>query len=833
MDQMIEIVIYIVASSVIAMIDLYLAYKSDEHQKQTRGAEKLALLCIASAVVDLTYMVSALLENEMAASIASSLYFISMDLVLLSMISFCYTFTEIDNDRVVRFGRVALLLYGAFDALMLLINPFTNIVISYVPRDTAIAHFTYNGHILFQMHLIYAYIMAGVVFGMLISKLVRTPAQYRNQYTNIMAAIFIIIAFNAVFLYMPDLGIISQVDYSVLGYSVALFLIYWSVFHYSKSEMLKDISLHVFEKMDSAMMLFDYDGYLIMQNEEAKEYFGDLESAKRLKREEFHDICRLPRPDELNPDHYLRQCYATGGSADGGINCRYTRMADKKGVTTGHLYIFNSVDMERDSLTGFRTWNSFKKAVGEYIEINGYVSDTVIAVFDIDGLENINILEGHQSGDEKLAELARILKKVFPEDAFFVRGRDAYLIVGMNDSREADARICAEQVCEVFNGSAQYGLAQTTTRQQNLLEAVAEASLSMKHKKLLDKRSSHSQSITSLVRALEECDPDTEAHVKRTQIMGSELGRRMNLTDLEQSQLSLLCLLHDIGKIGVPLEILNKPGKLTDDEWKAIQAHVIKGYEIAMSSKDISDIAQMIRYHHERWDGKGYPEGLMRDRIPLLSRFIAVVDAYDAMVNDRSYRKARPKDEAIAELERCQGSQFDPQVVYEFKQVILEHPEFDEMFVSGNTIERSRIYGLFDEDSLGQGSTDMSHGLRFGKYLLDANNYMLEGNEGFEEITGYKVSEMVERRMNQLDLVPYEDQTEYMQLVAKMFEKYGTEVYVEHRLLRKNGDIINVLCHGRRYYDSSTKSERNEILILDVKDVAILGKSGGVKRPKD
>ena len=104
--------------------------------------------------------------------------------------------------------------------------------------------------------------------------------------------------------------------------------------------------------------------------------------------------------------------------------------------------------------------------------------------------------------------------------------------------------------------------------------------------------------------------------------------------------------MHDIGKVAIPLEILNKPGKLTDEEWEIIKSHTIKGYEIAKSTPELEGVADMIKYHHERWDGKGYPDGLSLETIALLSRIIYVVDAYDAMINNRSYRKAKSVEEA-------------------------------------------------------------------------------------------------------------------------------------------------------------------------------------------
>ena len=225
-----------------------------------------------------------------------------------------------------------------------------------------------------------------------------------------------------------------------------------------------------------------------------------------------------------------------------------------------------------------------------------------------------------------------------------------------------------------FATKVQVGYSSSGTGSDDVLDRIADARRSMKIKKLLDDHSAHSQTITSLVRALKESDSDTEAHVKRTQAMGRELGRRIGLTDLEQSQLSLLCLLHDIGKVGIPLEILNKPGKLTREEWEVLKSHAEKGYQIAISSWELKDIAEMIRYHHERWDGKGYPRGLKGEEIPLAGRICAVADVLDALSSPRCYKPAWPEEKVKEEFIKQRGLQFQPELI----DVLVEH--WDDVF---------------------------------------------------------------------------------------------------------------------------------------------------------
>jgi HD-GYP domain-containing protein (c-di-GMP phosphodiesterase class II) len=131
-------------------------------------------------------------------------------------------------------------------------------------------------------------------------------------------------------------------------------------------------------------------------------------------------------------------------------------------------------------------------------------------------------------------------------------------------------------------------------------------------------------------------------------------------------QLTLLTMLHDIGKVAIRESILKKPGPLTLEEWEEMKKHPEIGYRIAQNTPELSAVAEYILFHHERWDGTGYPRGLAGEEIPLLCRILAVADAYDAMTSNRVYRQAMGKQEALAELKRNAGTQFDPALVEKF-----------------------------------------------------------------------------------------------------------------------------------------------------------------------
>ncbi len=166
-----------------------------------------------------------------------------------------------------------------------------------------------------------------------------------------------------------------------------------------------------------------------------------------------------------------------------------------------------------------------------------------------------------------------------------------------------------------------------------------------------------------LARMVEAKDSYTEAHTERVTAYALELGQSLDLGEEERAALRRGGLLHDIGKIGVPEAILKKPGPLTPEEFEVMKTHTLLGEEICRPLQSLRTALPIIRNHHERWDGKGYPDGLEGEAIPLLARIVAIADAYDAMTSDRPYRPAMSPEKAQKILEEGRGQQWDPQLV--------------------------------------------------------------------------------------------------------------------------------------------------------------------------
>jgi HD-GYP domain-containing protein (c-di-GMP phosphodiesterase class II) len=193
--------------------------------------------------------------------------------------------------------------------------------------------------------------------------------------------------------------------------------------------------------------------------------------------------------------------------------------------------------------------------------------------------------------------------------------------------------------------------------------------------------------LKGLTAAIDAKDRYTRGHSERVAWLATALARALDMDESQIDVVHVAGLVHDVGKIGVPEAVLCKPGRLTDEEFKLIKQHPATGYGIL---KDIPPLKQMlpgVRYHHERWDGRGYPDGLAGEDIPLLGRIMACADAFDAMSSTRAYRPALPRAKVLAEFERCAGSQFDPKLVERFVQ--LDFTEFDNMLQRHRAMDNS------------------------------------------------------------------------------------------------------------------------------------------------
>jgi len=333
-----------------------------------------------------------------------------------------------------------------------------------------------------------------------------------------------------------------------------------------------------------------------------------------------------------------------------------------------------------DQLTGLHNRQHYDNAKKK-LDQTAKLPLSVVFV-DINGLKLVNDAFGYDAGDRMIQTTAALIKaNILPSEIVARIGGDEFGLLLPNTDRQG----CAERMQALKEAFDHYntllqdktmiinisiGGSTKLTQADDLSEVVREAEANMARRKLFDQKSHHNAVLSSIMATLFARSFETEEHAKRIGDLCANVGMKLNLSHDDIDRLRLFAYLHDIGKIGISDQILNKPGPLDEEELVMMKTHPEIGYRIAMSSPDFASIAELILTHHERWDGKGYPNHLSGEKIPLLARILAVADAFDAMTEDRVYRKALSPKAAMEEIRKNAGTQFDPKIAEMFLEIV-------------------------------------------------------------------------------------------------------------------------------------------------------------------
>ena len=364
--------------------------------------------------------------------------------------------------------------------------------------------------------------------------------------------------------------------------------------------------------------------------------------------------------------------------------------------------------VNKDGLTGVYNHRFFCDVLKNIIKSSEAENKSVSMIFmDIDYFKYYNDLYGHQKGDEILKEIGYILKhNVRDRDIVARYGGEEFAII-LPDTKEKEAIIIAEKIRELiekakFDGeenqpngkiTVSIGVSVYPEKAKNDIELIKSSDDALYRAKFFDKNrveiytsilddlkndieEEHIDLITSvktLISVINAKDRYTYGHVERVVIYTRMLAEKLGLDEEEKKTLIYGAYMHDIGKINIAKEILNKRMPLTNDEWEMLKKHPAEGVEIIKSVESLKDIAPIILYHHERYDGNGYPDNIKGEEIPYMARILTVVDSFDAMTSERPYNKRKSYSEAIEELRRCSGSQFDPEITKAFIEIISEN----------------------------------------------------------------------------------------------------------------------------------------------------------------
>jgi diguanylate cyclase (GGDEF)-like protein/putative nucleotidyltransferase with HDIG domain len=341
---------------------------------------------------------------------------------------------------------------------------------------------------------------------------------------------------------------------------------------------------------------------------------------------------------------------------------------------------------DRDGLTGLASLARLRTALEiECDRGRRHGRPLSLAVLDVDGFRDVNSRSGHAAGDVVLRTVADVLRGATrTHDVVARTGGDEFTVL-MPETELGGAEACCQRVLVDLESAAGEGVHNGVRlsagvaefhRQQTPGQLVGAAHAALDEARReggarvsAGKRDagavsgSQHDAVSALASALIERDRYTGEHSESVVDLVGAVACNLGLPDEEVDLVKAAALLHDIGKVAIPDEILNKPAKLTPEEWKIMMDHTVVGERILRAIPGLGGVARIVRHEHERWDGGGYPDGLAGDDIPVGARIILAADAYHAMTSDRPYREAMSHADALDELVRGAGSQFDPAVV--------------------------------------------------------------------------------------------------------------------------------------------------------------------------
>lgn len=442
------------------------------------------------------------------------------------------------------------------------------------------------------------------------------------------------------------------------------------------------------------IILLDCSGVIIFINQSAKAITGLGDSITGKPAENVLNFYNEGSAKKIDPAVFKSPGSAFSGyfyvrRGSGAVALSANVVPVEPGETGGGVVIsFRDASMQKkrekeviylsyhDSLTNLYNRAYFNRVKKGLDNKDHYPLSLIIG--DANGLKFTNDVYGHFYGDMLLTTIAGLFKQCCRKQDIICRyGGDEFIVLMPHTTAEEAAAVCGEihSLCrdkriKQNRVSVSTGYACKDDSTESIESMLRRAEDYMYRNKLQESKNYRSSVISSLKETLYEKSCETEEHAVRITGLCEAVGRLMGLNQKELNDLEMFSMLHDIGKIGIKDEILQKPGPLSDHEWAEMRKHSEIGYRIAHSTVELSGVAEYILCHHERWDGTGYPQGLKGENIPLLSRILSVADAYDAMVNNRAYRKAMSKEAAVEELKKNAGTQFDPRMVEAFLSVL-------------------------------------------------------------------------------------------------------------------------------------------------------------------
>ncbi len=612
---------------------------------------------------------------------------IFIDYILILCAQYLLKITRL-RTRLTYLAFVFFWVFAAADTVVFLFNGITSFVYSTStagPPDggaglPVLFYHISNGWML--SHQFFSVALVILIFVSMLLKCTSVPFVYAGKYILIGVFFLAISVVNFLGERLSAFILFCSMNSFLIG--AIPFLLYYQANFYRPRFLLGSIRQMVFEKLGTPVVLFDDENILIDYNSTAAELFRLNKSVvNHLSLREFLSGS-VGNQLRVRTTSTVEEVAVDSPSGTKMIfKLDYIKLNNKNGRDYGTLLFFHDItelkklynSMELTAMTDPLTSLSNKVYLQKKLtEINLYRKFPYTAVVcSLNGINLISECFGEDTGRAAIKHVADLLKSQLRASDFAAYD-DGNMVILMPDTTEADANQVFLRISRILNHdrtfnftlSFEYGISPRPSPDSPMEQTMRQAYVAMVNKKMRRDDEVQESIIDSLRDALRFSSFETEQHSIRVRKIASMIAEEFNLDEYEMNNIRNLALFHDIGKMSVPAELINKPSSLTEDEKRIMQLHVINGYKIANVSKELRPIAKSILCHHERWDGTGYPNGYSGDNIPFLSRIISIADSYDVMTHDRPYQKARPEAEAVEEIIRNSGTQFDPSVVEVF-----------------------------------------------------------------------------------------------------------------------------------------------------------------------
>lgn len=790
---------------------------------------KIRLLYAFMTMYSIVNIVALFVKDYFAESLLQS---IANSFVIISVVvNLRFFVNEVYGNSVYKFSKkitMTFLILTAIDVIMQFINIFYEFLLSYSYDDNRSVYWLRNIQPGFWYHIILVYLAIIAAMIIVILKCKSISSMYARGY---MIVLFTAIGLGIINVIFEAFNYNQYINFLPILFCIYMVVLYRVMYFYVDGPMLDHIGFYAINEYINPVIMFDYQDKMIVSNREFKKLSERV--IKYRKKEEFakyfkyknYSLADFKRDffidvDSFEEDKFFNISFMEGRTV---LSYRvdYTNVSDSNSKEVGKMFIFTDTTQEIDILTGFHKRETFNKYFETAHPEFSYPAGVIL--IDIKGLKKYNEEHGKENGNRIIQLVAMNMMRYCPNGSYYFRGQEADLYAICPGADEAAIKEIIANIGKALGQDdsnnkvvtirSTYGLINSDV--QSVIQVADTITVNMKTKKMIDIDADRSSILDSLIQMQKESDPLLSRHIKRTRYLAELMADKLGMSDHQTNNLTLLALIHDIGNIGVPMEIVNKPGRLTNIEWEIMKSHVTKGYRIAHASAEFKDVALCVLHHHECFDGTGYPDGLSGESIPYLARVIAVIEAYDAMTNERPYRTPMSVSEARNELIKCKGKQYDPKVVDTFIELIAEIAPVnkEENKTSGSEMHKLAPMSIAEDSSKHGYVEQVNH----STYILDHEDKIIEVDDAFENITGYTREDIEKHQMSQKSLIFDADWDYYMTQVNQYIETFG-EVYLEHRIKCKDGSGKYVFCYGRRYYDNVAKAGRSTIVITDISE---------------